>query len=345
MLKGARKRIPRRSLEDTRRLVVHAIEKGMSVDQAAAIFECGRSTIFGWMKAHREQGPEALKVKKAPGATPKLTDRQLAQLRRTIIGKDPRQLQFEFALWTRDIVREVIKMEFGVEYTPQGVGLILRKLGLSPQRPLVRAYEQDPERVRRWKEVEYPRIRAHAVATGASIFWGDEASVRTDFHSGTTWAPIGQTPVVYGTGNRHSINMISAVSAQGKMHFSFMEGNTSSATFIDYLKKLLHDIPGKIYLIVDGHSAHTAKDTAKFIESTNGRLTLFFLPPYSPELNPDEWVWRNVKHDRVGRIAARTTDELRKGIENAISRLRQVPDIILGFFRDPDLSYIPAPIP
>ncbi len=162
MAKEPGKRIPRRSLEDTRRLVVHAVGNGMHPDDAAHVFECGRSTVFGWLKAHREQGPDALKVTKAPGPEPKLTARQMAQLRGTIMGKDPRQFELDFALWTRDLVREVIKRKFGVSYTVQGVGKLLRRLGLSPQRPLVRAYEQDPERVRRWKG------RSQAVSASAA---------------------------------------------------------------------------------------------------------------------------------------------------------------------------------
>jgi transposase len=208
----------------------------------------------------------------------------------------------------------------------------------------VRAYEQDPERVRAWKEEVYPAIQAEANAAGARIFFGDEAAVRTDHHAGTTWAPVGQTPAVLGTGNRQSINMISAVSARGKLHFSVIEGNTNAENFIEYLKKLLHDIPGKIFLIVDGHSAHTAKVTRQFVADNKDRLKLFFLPPYSPELNPDEWVWKNIKHDRVGRMAARTKDELQKGIERAVARLQSAAEIVKGFFADPDLAYITADV-
>jgi transposase len=320
--------------------VISAIDKGMRPDDAAHVFECGRSTVYGWLKAHREQGPEALKVKKAPGPASKLTERQTAQLRGIIVGKEPRQLQLDYALWTRALVRELIIRKFGVEFSLPAVGSILRKLGLSPQRPLVRAYEQDPERVRAWKEQTYPAIQAEAKAAGASILFCDEAGVRTDYHSGTTWAPVGQTPVVRGTGNRRSINMVSAVSAQGKLHFSFVEGNINAESFIGYLKKLLHDIPGKIFLIVDGHSAHTAKVTRQFAHDNGDRLKLFFLPPYSPELNPDEWVWKNIKHDHVGKMAARTKDELRKGIERAVARLQAGVEIVKGFFADPDLAYI-----
>ena len=334
------KRIPRRSLEDTRILVVSAIDKGLHPDDAAEIFEVGRSTVYGWLKLRREQGLAGLTVKKVTGRESKLAPRQLARLRGIVIGSDPRQLQFDFALWTREMIRDLIKRLFGVDYTPQGVGLLLRRLGLSPQRPLVRAYEQDPERVRVWKEETYPAIHARAQAEGASIFFGDEASVRTDHHAGTTWAPVGRTPIVRGTGKRQSINMVSAVSARGKLHFSIVEGNVNAGRLIEYLTKLIHDIPGKIFLIVDGHSSHKAKATSAFVEANKDRLELFFLPPYSPELNPDEWVWKNIKHDRVGRMAARGKDELQKGIEFGIARLQSAAEIVKGFFASPDLAYI-----
>jgi transposase len=340
MAKGAGKRIPRRSLEDTRSLVLSAVDKGMTVDEAAAVFEVGRSTIFGWLKVRRELGLAALKVKQAPGREPQLTDRQMAQLRGWIVGQDPRQLQFEFALWTREMVGELIKRKFGVEFTPQWVGTLLRRLGLSPQRPLVRAYEQDPEKVARWKEVEYPKIRARAISAGASVFFADEAGVRTDHHSGATWAPVGNTPIVLGTGSRLSVNMFSAVNAHGRLHFSFFEGNLNSKTFIECLKKLLADIEGKVFLIVDGAPAHRSAETAAFVKSTKGRLKLFFLPGYSPQLNPDEWVWKYIKNDHVGRLAARTKDELKEGIEKAVARMKAIPRLVRNFFRDPDLLYI-----
>jgi transposase len=340
MTRKGEKRVARRNLEDTRRLVVHSIEKGMYPEDAAEVYGCGRSTVYKWWSEYLESGPEAFKVKVPEGPKRRLSGKQLTQLRAWVVGRDPRQLQFDFALWTRNLIRDLIKREFGIEYTLQAVGNILRDLGLSPQRPLVRAYEQDPERVRKWKDEQYPAIAAAAKAQGAAIFFGDEASVRTDFHSGTTWAPVGQTPVVRGTGKRKSVNMISAVSARGKMHFSFVDGNVNAEAFIEYCKKLLHDIPGRIFLIVDGHGAHKAKKTQEFVKSTGGRLTLFLLPPYSPELNPDEWVWKNIKNDRVGKMAACTLDDMKEGIIKAVSRLQSGAELVRGFFRSPDLRYI-----
>lgn len=334
------KRIARRNLEDTRRLAVRAVEKGMHPEDAAEIYGAKRSTVYNWLKEHREKGPAAFVVKMAPGRTPTLTAKQEAQLRAMIIGQDPRQLQFDFALWTREMVGDLMRRKFGVNMTPQGVGKLLRRLGLSPQRPLVRAYEQNPERVRWWKEEEYPRIHAEAKAAGASIFFCDEAGIRTDYHSGTTWAPVGQTPVVTGTGNRESINMISAVSARGKLHFSFVDGNINAETFKAYLEKLLHDIDGLIFLVVDRHGAHTANATKEFVEKHSDRLRIFFLPGYSPELNPDEWVWKNVKHDNVGKIVSRGADEMRSGIKRAVARLQSSADVVASFFTDPSLAYI-----
>jgi transposase len=335
--------VSRANLEEVRRNLVEAVRKrGVHPEDAAAAFGVGRSTAFGWLRMATDGGLEALTVKPSGGSESKLTSEQLDRLRRWLIGKDPRQLQFDFALWTRDMVRELIEREFGVTYTPQGVGQLLRRLGFSPQRPLVRAYEQDPERVARWKAEEYPRIRAQAAEQGASILFCDEAAVRTDYHAGTTWAPVGQTPVVKGTGNRQSVNMISAVTPRGRLYFSFLDGNGNSANFIAFLTKLLHDIDGQIFLIVDGHTSHKSAETKKFVATQNGRLTLFLLPPYSPELNPDEWVWKNIKHDRVGRLAARTKDEMRRGIEKAVERLMETPSIVKGFFRSPDLAYIEA---
>lgn len=334
------RRVPRSTLEDTRRRVIQAVGNGLHPEDAAVAFDCGRSTVYGWLADYDERGTAAFQVRKPPGATPKLTEKQLSKLRQWVVGRDPRQLQFDYGLWTREVIRDLIEREFGVTYTLQGLGKMLSRLGLSPQKPLVRAYEQDPERVRRWKEEEFPAIRDEAGRLGAAVFFADEASVRTDYHSGTTWGEIGRTPVVKGTGNRKSVNMISAVSPRGKLYFKFLAGNTNAAAFTGFLKDMLHDIPGIIFLVVDGHPAHTAAATRNFAEENEDRLKLFFLPPYSPELNPDEWVWKNIKHDHAGRMAARTVDELRAGISKAVSRLSSFPGIVRGFFADPDLAYI-----
>jgi len=251
-------------------------------------------------------------------------------------------LQFEFALWTREMVREVIRREFRISLSVVSVGRLLRKLGLSPQRPLHRAYQQDPEAVERFKRESYPAIRDEALEADATVYFCDEAGVRSDYHTGTTWSPVGRTPVVRNTGQRFSVNMISAVTAKGALRFAVYAGNTNAEVFIDFCKRLLHDAAGPVYLIVDGHPAHRATATKKFVASTEGRLKLFFLPGYSPELNPDEWVWKNVKHDRIGKTGVTSAEDLKSKAIGALRRLQKRPGLVRAFFADPHLRYITA---
>ncbi|MHB8451112.1 MAG: transposase, partial [Mycobacteriales bacterium] len=151
-----------------------------------------------------------------------------------------------------------------------------------------------------------------------------------------------QTPAVTGTGKRHSIGMVSAVSPQGLLHWMVFEGKMNAEVFVDYCTRLLHDIPGPIFLIVDGSSVHTAKRTRDYVESTAGRLKLFVLPPYSPDLGPDEWVWKNVKSDRIAKMLPKDSEELKSFAVRALERLAGMPELVQGFFRDPKLAYISA---
>jgi transposase len=220
------------------------------------------------------------------------------------------------------------------------VGRLLRKLGLSPQRPAWQAYQQDPEAVARWKTEEFPAIRREAEEVGATIWFADEAGIRSDDHAGTTWAPRGQTPVVKSTGARFSVNLVSAVNPQGGLRFAAYEGRFTAEEFIDFCTRLRHDSPGPVFLVVDGHPTHRAKKVREFVDSTQGRLKIFTLPGYAPELNPDEWVWKNVKADRIGRAGVTSKEDLRAKATSALRRLQQMPHLVRGFFGDPKLRYI-----
>jgi transposase len=340
------RKLDHRTLEVLRLRAVEQVQAGAHPEDVAETLGLHRKTVYGWLAKFREGGRDALLAKPVPGRPSKLSGVQIARLYELIVGADPRQLSFAFALWTREMVRQVIRREFGVALSVVSVGRLLRTMGLSPQRPLYRAYQQNPEAVARWKAEQFPAIRAGAKAEGATIYFADEAGIRSDYHSGTTWAPVGRTPVVRTTGARFSINMLSAVSAQGALRFTVHEGTVNAAVFIDFCKRLLHDAErtggGPVYLIVDGHPAHRAKATTEFVASTNGRLKLFFLPGYSPELNPDEWVWKNVKHDRIGKTGVTSQDDLKSKVISALRRLQKLPSLVRGFFRDPHLHYIAA---
>jgi transposase len=336
------RKLDHKTLEQLRIRAVGQVEQGAHPDEVAAGLGMTRAAVYAWLAKYREGGLEALKARPVPGRPPKLSGSQLARLYGLVVGNDPRQLRFAFALWTRAMVRELIRREFGVALSEVSVGRLLRKLGLSPQRPLYRAYQQNPEAVARWKAEEYPAIREQAAQVGATIYFADEAGVRSDYHAGTTWAPVGRTPVVASTGDRFGVNLISAVTAKGALRFAAYEGNLNGPVFLDFCRRLLHDAQGPVFLVLDGHPVHRSKAVKQFARSTGGRLRLYFLPGYSPELNPDEWVWKNIKHDRIGRAGVSGPEDLKAKALAALHRLQRLPHLVKSFFRDPNLRYITA---
>jgi transposase len=336
------RKLDHKTLEQLRIRAVRQVEQGAHPEDIAAALGMTRAAVYGWLAKYREGGLEALKAKPVPGRPPRLSGAQLQRVYTLVVGNDPRQLRFAFALWTRAMVRDLIRQELGVRLSEVSVGRLLRKLGLSPQRPLYRAYQQNPEAVARWKAEEYPQIRAQAAEVGATVYFADEAGVRSEDHAGTTWAPIGRTPVVATTGDRFSVNLISAVTAKGALRFAAYDGNLNGPVFIDFCRRLLDDAPGPVFLVLDGHPVHRSNAVKQFAAATNGRLRLFFLPGYSPELNPDEWVWKNVKHDRIGRAGVSGLGDLKAKALAALHRLQKLPHLVRSFFRDPNLRYITA---
>jgi len=330
----------RRATYEERVSACEALENGVSADEIAKFLKVSRSSIFEWQKTYRAHGAEALRTKKTRGPKSKLDDGQMSQLYRLIAGRDPRQLSFGLALWTRGMIQELIFRQFGVRLSTVSVGNVLAKLGMSPQRPLYRAYEQDPEKVAEWKEKTFPQIQMRAKKEGAAIFFADEASVRTNYHAGTTWAPIGKTPVVAGSGRTRSISMVSAISPRGELHFEVHESGIRQEEFLDFCKMLVADVGRPVFLIIDNSQVHRAKILKEYAAQSNGMLTLFFLPPYSPDLNPDEWVWKNVKHDNLGRASVKSERQLAEFASTALARLKGMPDKLRSFFADPALGYI-----
>ena len=242
------------------------------------------------MKKFSDKGPDSLKAIPLNGRPRKLTSRQASSIRKIVVGKNPLQLKFSFALWTRAMVQVLIEEKFNVSLSLSSVSNLLHEMGLSPQKPKYQAWQQDSKEVEKWKSEDYPKIVRKAKKHGADIYFQDEASVRSDYHGGTTWGEKGKTPIVMTTGARFSLNMISAISPRGHLRFMVTKDRVNADVFIDFLKRLVYRAERPIYLIVNGHPTHTAKKVKQYIELTNGMLTLYFLPAYSPKLNPDESV-------------------------------------------------------
>lgn len=325
-------------LTELRKRAVQQVLDGMSPEKVVEAYGICRATIYNWIALYREGGWKALDARKRGGRKPKLSGRMVAWVYKTVVDKDPRQYKLPFALWTRAIVAELIRRKYGIRLSRNSVGRLLARLGITPQKPLWRAYQQDPDRVRAWLRKEYPAIKMRAAAEKAEIWFGDEAGIRSDYHAGSTWGLRGKTPLVKTTGARHRLNMLSAVNRRGKMRFMLHTNGLSAAVFARFLKRLMVKNPRQVYLIVDGHPIHKSRLVGKVVESYKGRLKLFHLPPYSPELNPDELVWRNVKGE-VGRSGISGPDDLKKKTLGALRGLAKTPGIVRDFFRETAAAY------
>jgi transposase len=325
--------------EEIRICAVKRVEAGESPEKVIQGYGFHRSCIYTWLAQYREGGIEALKTKKISGRPPKFSGKYLHQLYELITTKNPLQLEFEFGLWTREMIRRLIKKKFGINLSIVSVGRLLKKIGLSPQKPLRRAYQQDEKLVKKWLQEDYPKIKKLARKHGAEIYFGDEAGVRSDYHSGTTWAPVGKTPIIKSTGSRFSINLISAINNKGTMRFMTIKGTMNSDKFIEFLRRLIYRSNHPIYLIVDGHPVHHSKKVKQFVESQKGKLRLFYLPPYSPELNPDELVWSFLKHHKIGKKIIKDKNDFRQKIFSCMRYMQRKTKMIVNFFKEQNVRY------
>lgn len=339
MSKRDGRRLSHATLEELRIRAVQQVEGGESPEQVIRTLGFSRARIYEWLARYREGGVDALKAKPVPGRPMKLNAKAVEWIYKTVSTRNPLQMKFEFALWTREIVRELIRERFSVRLSEVSVGRLLRKLGLSPQRPLARAYQRDPQLVQTWLKEEYPAIQKAAKRAGAQIFFADEANLRSDYHSGTTWAPVGQTPVVQRSGARFSLNLVSAISPRGELRFMCREGRLTSDTFIEFLERLLINQRTPIFLVVDGHPVHRSAAVKRFVAEQGDRLRLFHLPPYSPDLNPDELVWNHLKHHKVGKAAIKGPEHLKQLVIGFLRSLQKTPALVRALFRHPSTCY------
>jgi transposase len=318
---------------------VTAVQSGESPEMVAKALCISRTTIYDWLALYRGGGWDALNAGKRGGRKPKLNGKMLKWIYATVTMGSPLQFKFAFALWTRQMIASLIEKKYGIKLSKTSVGRMLDQLGLTAQRPLWRAYQQNPEAVEKWLKEEFPAIKRAASSCKGEIYFGDEAGIRSDYHSGTTWAPKGNTPVVRTTGARFGFNMISAVSPKGMLRFMVVEGTVGADQFIEFIKRLVHGTKKRIFLIVDGHPTHKAKKVRSFVESLKGQLSLHLLPGYSPELNPDEWVWRNLKSGVMGKLQHLTKQNMKREAVSHLRRMQKRPDIIKSFFHSETTRY------
>lgn len=334
--------LDRQTQEAIRLMAIERIREGERPAEVIEAYGFNRTTIYKWIKASFRPGVgiKALRSTKATGRPRSLTPRQEQQVFRWINGRDPRQYGLDFGLWTRAVVAELIEKKFGVNLGLTAVGELLARLGLTPQKPLQRAYQRDPQAIERWQRETYPAIARQAKAEGAEVFFWDESGFRADTVHGKTWGVRGQTPVVERPGQRQSVSAASAVTAQGAFWFCVYEGALNGELFVELLKKMMHRRRKPVHLILDSLPAHKRAIVSEYVASTEGRLTLHFLPGYAPDLNPDELVWSHVKRTGTARRPLQRGETLREKIEEQLAKIQKLPSLIRSFFKAPSVAYI-----
>lgn len=327
--------------EITRIRAVEAVLNGETHDEVAKRFKVTRQAVTIWMAKYRRGG--FAKLKKGQRGRrkeeKKLKPHECATVVHMIVSGCPDQLKLPFALWTRAAVAELIRQRYGIELSLNTIGRYLKDWGMTPQKPAKRAYEKNPTVVKRWLEEVYPKIEMEAKTADAEIHFGDETGIRSDHQAGTSYGKRGKTPIIFATGKRFSFNMLSTLNKRGKLRFMFYKEKFTGKVFIRFLKRLILSTDKKVFLIVDSHPVHVCKEVKAWTTAHEKEIRLFFLPPYSPELNPDELLNQDVKSNAVGRKRARQLKELMRNVRSHLMKKQKDPRKVMCFFQHPSVAY------
>lgn len=312
----------------------------MSQVEAARTFGVTRQAVGNWMEVYNTMGTAGLRAKKRgrpPGI--RLEGWQAAQIVRSILDRCPDQLKLPYYLWTREAVAALINERFGIELSVWTVGRYLARWDLTSQKPRRRAFEQDSEEVRQWLEHRYPSIRDHAKRVGAEIYWADEMGVRSDHVAGRSYGRRGQTPVIPGTGKRFGCNMISAITNREHLVFMVFKGRFVSKVFIDFLSRLHKQVGGRVVVILDSHPVHKSAEVRRWIKGTNGEMELYYLPGYSPELNPDEYLNQDVKANAAGTQRPTNQGEMISNVRGYLRSTQRTRGAVTKYFQAKEVRY------
>jgi transposase len=334
--------LDRKTMETMRMDAVARVRAGEKVAAVMRSYRLSRTTYYKWTRRMAEGGGtvHSLKSRKAPGGRARLNPAQKQQVRRWVVGKDPRQYGFDFGLWTRAIVRDLIRKTWAVDCSVETVGRLLKELEITPQRPLTRAWQRDPKAIRKWRQERFGQVQREAKACGAEILFLDEAGFRADAQMGRTWGRRGKTPVIERDGRRPAVNALGSVSSRGAFHWHVFSGPFNAGVFVEYLKALRARMRRPVVLVLDRHPVHVSAAVRRYVESAQSRLKLEFLPAYAPELNPQEQAWRYAKRTGTSRTPLRRGETMQGRVQEDLASMSRRPRLIRSFFEQPDTDYI-----
>ena len=323
---------------------IKMIEAGVKKGEVAKLLGVNKNTVSSWVKNYKLEGNKGLQDKKRGAKSENcklLTENQEIKIQKLIIDKYPEQYKLPFALWTRKAVQELIQRELGIDIAVTTTGDYLRKWGFTPQKPKKKAYEQNPKKVQEWLAEEYPAIQKRAKEENAEIHWGDETGCKNQCNHGRSYAPKGKTPVKEQMSKSFKINMVSTVTNQGKVQFMIYSENMNADKLIEFLQQLIKTNDRKIFLILDNLKVHHCKIVKDWLEQEEikAKIEVFWLPSYSPELNPDEYLNCDLKRGLSDKPAPKNVKELKKNVENHMNMLQQTPDRVVRYFNHKDIKY------
>jgi len=331
------------NLELLRHQAIRLLRQGRKQVEVADILGVRAATISNWNHLYKTSGKKALKLQSpgpSKGSKCFISPEQQKIIQQIIIDKTPDQLKLPFVLWDRKAVKELVFRQYGIVIAIRTIGDYLKRWNFSPQRPVKRAYEQQPKAVQHWLDEVYPAIQIKAKQDNAEIHWGDETGFRNDHHYGRGYSPRGKTPEVRLSAKRVGINMISSISNQGKVRFMVYRKSMNAQVLIKFLGRLIKSNNGrKIILILDNLRVHHAYKVQEWLEGKEDQIEMFFLPSYSPELNPDEYLNNDLKQGVHSKTLFRNVDSLKTGVISHMRMLQKTPQRVMNFFKHPKIIY------
>lgn len=329
-------------LEALRLRALHACERGFTEAEVADLLGVGRETVCRWWSAYADGGLDALpggRTGRPTGAGRLLSDEQAEHIQRLLRSHSPEELGMAAPLWSRRAVADLIRQECGVRLAVRTVGLYLRRWGFTAKRPGRHARDQDPEEVRQWLEETYPAIEARAEREGAEIHWGDEVGVAADQHPARGYAPQGERASMEVPGPHRRASQISTITNAGQVRFMTYTRTMTGALFVVFLGRLLRSTTAKVFLIVDRLRAHTTPEVAAWLAAHRDRIEVFYLPRYSPELNPDEYLNNDLKGNVHAAGLPHNKEEVRSRIQQFMRKLLHLPEHVMSYFQHPFVQY------
>ncbi|MBR6706648.1 MAG: IS630 family transposase [Clostridia bacterium] len=327
---------------DLRKTIIRMLKDGKKGREIAKDLGVSVGHVSNVKKLYEAGGASALKPKKRgrpAGKNKVLSPEQEKGIQKIIVDKTPEQMRFKECMWTRNNIRQLIKEKYDIDIKLSTLGYYLARWGFTVQRPVKRAYKQDEKKIDEWLNSEFPGITERAEKEDAEIFFGDETNIQNTANYARGYAPKGQTPVVRVEAQKLKIEMLSAISKRGKLRFMLYKDSMNSEKLIDFMTRLITDSKKKVFLVLDNLRVHHAKLVQAWVKEHEDRIELFFLPPYSPEYNPDELLNSDIKRNAGVKQSPRTQAELEANVQNRLDYLVATPAIITSFFHAPFTQY------